>query len=159
VRRRGLVLGLLLLTAPSAGAQLVPNDRWLTFETSHFRIHFTAPLEEQARRAAANAELAYAQMSRELVPPRGMIELVVADNLDFVNGYATPFPSNRIVVFAHPPTDASGLRNYRDWNALVVTHELAHVFHLDRARGSGALGRRYSEETRFSFPTRTLRPG
>ena len=76
------MLGLLLLTAPSAGAQLVPNDRWLTFETSHFRIHFTAPLEEQARRAAANAELAYAQMSRELVPPRGMIELVVADNLD-----------------------------------------------------------------------------
>ena len=152
MRRRGLVLGLLLLTAPSAGAQLVPNDRWLTFETSHFRIHFTAPLEEQARRAAANAELAYAQMSRELVPPRGMIELVVADNLDFVNGYATPFPSNRIVVFAHPPTDASGLRNYRDWNALVVTHELAHVFHLDRARGIWGLGQKIFGRNPLLFP-------
>jgi hypothetical protein len=60
---------------------------------------------------------------------------VVSDNVDYVNGYATPFPSNRIVLFAHPPTDASGLRNYADWNALVVTHELTHIFHLDRSRG------------------------
>ncbi len=125
----------LLCVARAAAAQLVPNDDWRTLATTHFRVHFTPDLEEQARRAAVNAERAYRQLAVELVPPRGTIDLVVSDNVDYVNGYATPFPSNRIVVFAHPPTDASGLRHYDDWNALVLTHELAHIFHLDRVGG------------------------
>jgi hypothetical protein len=130
-----LVAALLLGAARATRAQVAPNEDWRTLHTRHFRIHFTPPLEEQARRAAVNAERAYAELSTELVPPRGTIDLVVSDNVDYVNGYATPFPSNRIVLFAHPPTDASGLRNYADWNALVVTHELTHIFHLDRSRG------------------------
>jgi hypothetical protein len=135
VRRFGLAAALFLSAARAAGAQLPPNEDWRTLHTPHFRVHFTPPLEEEARRAAVNAERAYTELSTELVPPRGTIDLVVSDNVDYVNGYATPFPSNRIVLFAHPPTDASGLRNYADWNALVVTHELTHIFHLDRSRG------------------------
>jgi hypothetical protein len=131
----GLVAALLVCAARVTSAQLPPNEAWRTLHTRHFRIHFTPPLEAEARRAAVNAERAYAELSTELVPPRGTIDLVVSDNVDYVNGYATPFPSNRIVLFAHPPTDASGLRNYADWNALVVTHELTHIFHLDRSRG------------------------
>src|SRR5256885_277744 len=130
-----LAAAFFLCAARAMSAQLPPNEDWRTLHTRHFRIHFTPPLEDEARRAAVNAERAYAQLSTELVPPRGTIDLVVSDNVDYVNGYATPFPSNRIVLFAHPPTDASGLRNYADWNALVVTHELTHIFHLDRSRG------------------------
>ncbi|MEA2706752.1 MAG: hypothetical protein QOH22_1540 [Gemmatimonadaceae bacterium] len=135
MRRIGLVAALVLCAARATSAQLPPNEDWRTLRTRHFRIHFTPPLEDEARRAAVNAERAYSELSTELVPPRGTIDLVVSDNVDYVNGYATPFPSNRIVLFAHPPTDASGLRNYADWNALVVTHELTHIFHLDRSRG------------------------
>ena len=135
MRRIGFVAALLLCAARPTSAQLPPNEDWRTLHTRHFRIHFTPPLEAEARRAAVNAERAYSELSTELVPPRGTIDLVVSDNVDYVNGYATPFPSNRIVLFAHPPTDASGLRNYADWNALVVTHELTHIFHLDRSRG------------------------
>ncbi|HEV2016828.1 MAG TPA: hypothetical protein VGQ98_00845 [Gemmatimonadaceae bacterium] len=135
MRKIALAAALLLCAARAAIAQLPPNEDWRTLRTRHFRVHFTPPLEDEARRAAVNAERAYAELSTELVPPRGTIDLVVSDNVDYVNGYATPFPSNRIVLFAHPPTDASGLRNYADWNALVVTHELTHIFHLDRSRG------------------------
>ena len=142
----------LLLSAAAAQAQLVPNDDWRTLRTAHFRVHFTPPLEEQARRAAVNAERAYTQLAAELVPPRGTIDLVISDNVDFVNGYATPFPSNRIVVFAHPPTDASGLRHYDDWNALVITHELAHIFHLDRARGIWRFGQAIFGRNPLLFP-------
>jgi len=151
---RAIALGavLLLFAAQAARAQLVPNDDWRTIRTRHFRVHFTPPLEEQARRAAVNAERAYAQLSAELVPPRGTIELVISDNVDYVNGYATPFPSNRIVVFAHPPTDASGLRHYDDWNALVLTHELAHIFHLDRARGIWGVGQVIFGRNPLLFP-------
>ena len=138
--------------AGAANAQLPPNDQWRTLHTRHFRIHFTPAVEEEARRAAVNAERAYAELSTELVPPRGTIDLVVADNVDYVNGYATPFPSNRIVVYAHPPTDASGLRDYADWNALVVTHELTHIFHLDRSRGIWRFGQAIFGRNPLLFP-------
>ncbi|HEU4748132.1 MAG TPA: LpqB family beta-propeller domain-containing protein [Gemmatimonadaceae bacterium] len=151
---RSIALGAawVLFVATAGQAQLVPNDDWRTIRTSHFRIHFTQPLEEQARRAAINAERAYAQLSAELKAPRGTIDLVVSDNVDFVNGYATPFPSNRIVVFAHPPTEASGLRHYDDFNALVITHELAHIFHLDRTRGIWRLGQAVFGRNPLLFP-------
>ena len=123
------------------GAQLPPNDHWLTIETSHFYIHFPRGLETLGKRGAVDAERAFAELSSELKAPRGKIDLVISDNVDYVNGYATPFPGNRIVVFAHPPVDAPELRNYDDWLRLVITHELTHVFHLDRAEGIWRLGR------------------
>ena len=138
--------------ARAAGAQLPPNDDWRTIQTRHFRIHFTPALEQEARRAAVNAERAYSALSSELVPPRGTIDLVVSDNVDYVNGYATPFPSNRIVVFTHPPTDQSGLRSYDDWNSLVITHELAHIFHLDRSRGIWRFGQAIFGRNPLLFP-------
>jgi hypothetical protein len=152
VRIRVGVVAAFICVAVPARAQLVPNDAWRTIPTKHFRIHFTPPLEDLARRAAVNAERAYTELSGELVPPRGTIDLVVADNVDYVNGYATPFPSNRIVVYAHPPTDASGLRFYEDWNALVITHELTHIFHLDRTRGIWRIGQAIFGRNPLLFP-------
>jgi len=130
-----LLFACLSLAPAVAGSQLRPDDHWLTIRTPHFSVHFTAPVEETARRAAANAERAYAQLAAELTPPRGPIDLVVSDNVDFTNGYATPVPTNRIVVYAQPPVSELTLRLYDDWNALVITHELTHIFHLDRTRG------------------------
>ena len=152
---RPIALGaaLLFCAARAAGAQLPPNDDWRTIQTRHFRIHFTPPLEQEARRAAVNAERAYTELATELVPPRGTIDLVVSDNVDYVNGYATTFPSNRIVVFAHPPTDASGLQSYSDWNALVITHELTHIFHLDRSRGIWRVGQAIFGRNPLLFPS------
>jgi len=107
-----LVAALSLGAARASDAQVAPNADWHTLRTKHFRVHFAPALEQEARRAAVNAERAYAQLSTELVPPRGTIDLVISDDVDYVNGYATPYPTNRIVVYAHPPTDASGLRDY-----------------------------------------------
>ncbi len=150
----GLIALLLVFTGGShlAGAQVVPNEQWRTIETRHFRIHFTPPLETLARRTAPNAERAFELLSRELVPPSGKVDLVIADNVDYTNGYATPFPSNRIVIFAHPPVEEVALRNYADWSQLVVQHELTHIFHLDRARGIWKLGRYFFGRHPALFP-------
>jgi ABC-type nitrate/sulfonate/bicarbonate transport system substrate-binding protein len=103
LRRFAALLAALLLALPLA-AQLPPDAEWRTLDTEHFRVHFTPELEPLARRAAERAETAYAALSDVLVrPPNGRIDLVVSDNVDFANGYATPIPGNRIVVFAHPP--------------------------------------------------------
>lgn len=152
MRRLLLAAALLLGAARASLAQLAPNADWHTIHTKHFRVHFAPALEGEARRAAVNAERAYAQLSAELVPPRGTIDLVLSDDVDYVNGYATPYPSNRIVVYARPPTDASGLREYEDWNALVVTHELTHIFHLDRSRGIWRFGQAIFGRNPLLFP-------
>lgn len=135
VMRRAALLAAAVLAPATAAAQVQPDARWRTIGTPHFRVHFTPPLEATARRAAVNAERAWAELASELVPPRGPVDLVIADNVDFTNGYATPVPSNRIVIYAQPPVSELSLRLYDDWNALVITHELTHIFHLDRSRG------------------------
>ncbi|HEU4996857.1 MAG TPA: hypothetical protein VFT29_18700 [Gemmatimonadaceae bacterium] len=116
-------------------AQVRPDSKWLTIRTQHFYIHFTPELEVVARRAAVDAESAYVQLATHLHPPRGPIDIVLSDDVDFSNGYATPAPTNRIVMYANPPVFESALRFTDDPTQLVVTHELTHIFHLDRVGG------------------------
>ena len=130
-----LVLAVAVVSERGRGQGPPPDVSWRTLRTDHFHVHFTPELEDQARRAAVNAERAYALLAAELRSPRQPIDLVITDNVDFTNGYATPFPTNRIVIYAHPPVASSSLRFYDEWNALVITHELTHIFQFDRARG------------------------
>src|SRR3982750_2283390 len=94
---------LAVLTVGAASAQPAPYRHFRTLETSHFYVHAGPGLEREGRVAAAAAERAYALLSRELVAPRGMIDIVVSDDADFANGNASPFPGNRINIFAAPP--------------------------------------------------------
>ncbi|MGH7662718.1 MAG: hypothetical protein ACRENI_00225 [Gemmatimonadaceae bacterium] len=148
-----LLAAALLATMPgAASAQVHPGADWRTLSTEHFRVHFTPALESLARRAAASAEIAYDRLAAELETPRQPIDLVVADNVDFTNGQATTFPSNRIVVYATPPVGGRSLRFFDDWSELVITHELVHIFHLDRARGIWAFAQHIFGRNPFLFP-------
>jgi len=142
--KRGVmrVVLLLLVAATTLSAQVDPRGSAQTLRTAHFRVHFEPSHEALARRAAAYAEQAWTQLASELAVPDVPIELLVADNLDVSNGFATPFPTNRIVVYALPPLFVPELRQYDDWLQLVILHELAHIFHLDRARGVWGVGRK-----------------
>ncbi|MGH7555279.1 MAG: hypothetical protein ACREMQ_19930, partial [Longimicrobiales bacterium] len=121
-----------------ASAQVPPTGRWQTIESAHFRVTFAGGLDDLARQAAERAEAAHRRLAATLTrAPTGRIDILITDNVDVTNGFATPFPSNRIVIFARPPVDVQGLDYNRDWIDLVVTHELTHIFHLDRA---GRLG-------------------
>jgi hypothetical protein len=137
---------LLLVLAGPAAAQIDPSGTWRTLHTDHFRIHFRPAYRTLAVEAAAEAERAYALLASELHPPRGTIDLTLADDVDAPNGFTTTFPSNRITVLLVPPVADPALRAYDSWRRLVIVHELAHVFHLDRSRGiwkvlQGAFGR------------------
>jgi hypothetical protein len=136
---------------PALSAQ-APNLKWLTLRTQHFYVHFNPNTESLARRIASGAELAYSQLSRELHPPRGMIDITISDDVDASNGSATPFPTNRIVVYANPPVSESALRNTNDWAQMVVTHELTHIFHLDRSRGVWAAAQKVFGRAAAAFP-------
>jgi len=132
------VLVLVIAIGPAsrvAGAQIPANEQWKTISTPHFRVHFTVPLEQQARHAASVAERAYANLATELVAPRGPIDIVLSDGTDASNGSATVLPRPIVVIFARPPVDEPSLESYDDWTVLVLQHELTHIFHLDRTRG------------------------
>lgn len=137
--RAGAALAALLVGAlcavPARAQGVPPNGRWRTIDTEHFRVSFLAPLEEEARRAAAQAERSYGRLSKRLHPPRGKIDLVVADNVDFSNGFTTVFPTNRITIYLLPPLDQPSLEFYDSWYEEIETHELTHTFHLDRTKG------------------------
>ncbi len=129
----------LLPWTPGPGsAQIPPGEEWMTLTTEHFRITYPAGLLEVAQRAGSRAERAWWSLGETFVaPPKKAVDLVITDHADISNGFARAFPSNRIVVFAPPPVDGFGLPHMDEWIELVVTHELVHIFHQDRARNLG----------------------
>lgn len=118
-------------TATDVRAQ-VPNESWKTITTEHFRVTFPEHLEQLGRRSADRAERAWEELSEAFVdPPSGHIDVLVTDHADISNGFAGVFPSNRMVIFARPPVDLWSIGHSDEWLELVITHELAHIVHLD----------------------------
>lgn len=158
-----LVLPLLLLIVFSlvlplvlplpAHAQVPPDAEWRTVRTEHFRITYHTGLQALAGRAAERAERAYGALSDHFIePPSGRIDLLLTDKSDVSNGLANVYPSNRITIFARPPVDGVALAWFDDWMELVVTHELAHIFHLDRAGVPGRIARTLFGRMSGSWP-------
>lgn len=154
--RTVMLLSVLLTVAPIARAQVDPRGAMRTIVMPHFRVHFRPDQEALARRAALLAETAYAQLSRELAPPSGPVDLLIADNVDASNGYAQVFPTNRVVIYAVPPIALRELRFHDEWLRMVITHEMAHIFQIDRARGAWALGRAVFGRNPLFFPNAFL---
>lgn len=138
------ILLTLLCTALPAAARLDPRLTWSTLETPHFLILFHKGGDEIAARAAVIAEEAH----QELVPdlrwePAEKTRLILADVSDAANGLATPFPFNRIIVSLSPPLATPfSITDREEWLRIVITHEYAHILHLDSVQQGPALLRR-----------------
>lgn len=133
-------------------AQVASNQSWKTISTPNFYVHFPKELDSIAQLAAAKSEVAYSRLASELVRPRGKIDLVITDAVDGSNGYATVFPRNKIVIQIKPPVDQPTLQGYSDWLTLVLQHELAHIFHLDRTAGIWRFYQRIVGRNTITFP-------
>ena len=155
---RRLLLPVLLLTAFTAHAasEYPPSFAWRTVTTDHFLVHFHQGEDDLARRAATIAEHAH----ERLVPmlgwePQDRTHLILTDHVDVSNGSATPFPSNRIEIYVSAPgaDPSSPLEYYDNWLNLVITHEYAHILHLDQARGfAGVMRKVFGRHLFFGFP-------
>jgi Tol biopolymer transport system component len=143
-----------MLVAVEAHAQVAPDRTWRTVETKHVRITYPAPHDSLGARAARFAERAWLELSARLNdPPGAEVELVVSDDIDVANGYAFVAPYPGIVVYAHPPFGDLDILEYSDWFDVVISHEMAHVFHLDEARGvGGALRRVFGRVPAWGWP-------
>jgi len=137
-------------------AQSDPRGPVRTIVTPHLRVHYQAALDSLARQTAVIAERAYAQLALELTPPSGRIDLLLTDNMDNSNGFAQVFPTNRVTIFAVPPVGMRELRFHDAWLPMVISHELAHIFHIDRARGLWRAGRWVFGRNPLLFPNAFL---
>ncbi len=124
---------------PTARAQAFrPDQTWRVLESAHFRVTYAEPLDSLAARTASAAESLHVALTRTLgPPPEGKIDLVLSDDTDDSNGFANPFPTNRVALFAHPPVDQVTLGDFDEWMHGLLAHELTHIWQLDRAGRAG----------------------
>ncbi|MEO8430439.1 MAG: hypothetical protein ABI592_02940 [Acidobacteriota bacterium] len=113
-----------------------PSAGWRTIETPHFRVHFPAPFEAWAGRAASALEGVHARVADYIgYSPARRIDVLVSDPEADSNGLAYPYLDRPFIeLWATPPDPDSGLGDFRDWTELLATHEVAHILHLTRPR-------------------------
>ena len=136
-------LPLLMSVALLVGAQSAsgsprfdPMFRFRVLSTDHFLIYFHQDDESLARRLAVIAEETWRNLRQPLgVTPPAVTHVVLVDQSDSSNGWATPVPYNTIVVSSAWPAGSEFIGNVDDWLRVVFTHEFTHIVHLDRSIG------------------------
>jgi hypothetical protein len=133
-----LSVALLLLCAASSwgASRYDPRLAFRVIRTPHFSILFHQGEEDLAARLAVIAEDVHGALSTELqVPTRRHTRVILVDQHDDANGWATPLPFDTIEISAVAPAPSSSIGYTDDWLRLVFTHEYTHILHLDQSHG------------------------
>ncbi len=111
-----------------------PAADWRTLATQHFRVHYPAPSEAWARRAAARLESIRERVVAEVgYEPPEVVDVLVSDPVADPNGQALPFVGwPRLILWTSPPGPESEIGHYADWPELLIVHEETHLVHLLR---------------------------
>jgi hypothetical protein len=114
-----------------------PSLRFRTIATPHFFIHFHQGEEALAQRLAQVAEQVHEERILKLgaASSRERTHVILVDQTDLANGWASPLPFNTIEITAAAPRADDVVGNTDDWLRMVFAHEYTHILHLDRARG------------------------
>lgn len=137
---RGLSLAALLwavgIGLASGATRFDPSLRFRRMDTAHFVIYFHQGESASAARLSRIAEETWEALRTSFggrMPAR--THVVLADQSDSANGWATPLPYDTIVLTATWPPGFESIGHADDWLRLVFTHEFTHIVHLDRSHG------------------------
>lgn len=124
-----------VLLAHNASAAIVPGSlKYQTIHTKHFRLHFPNDYDEIGQKVAGLLEEMHGLLGQEFnVYPKGKVEVVLTDQYDVANGFATVIPYNLMILRIVPPAADSSLAYYDDWLRLLVAHEYTHILNLSDA--------------------------
>ena len=132
---------------------------WYTLETKHFRCHYHNGEEKLARRSLAIAEAVHEELSLMMDwVPESKTDMILTDEYDVSNGFATPFPTNRTGIFLSGPDSVNSLEDNSDWLETVIKHEYLHILHLDKATGAASAMRSIFGRAAYIFPFFTAFP-
>lgn len=158
-RRLALVL-LLCLTAArqlDAATLLDPLLRFRQTRTPHFVIYFHAGEEHLASRLVRLVEPVRGEVGAALgVEPPALTHVILADQTEVANGWATPLPRSTVFLNAAAPSGSDFIGRTDDWLRLVFTHEYTHIVHLELARGWGRVARGVLGRNGIAFPNMWL---
>jgi hypothetical protein len=112
-----------------------PRLNFRTLSVSRFDIYYHDREDALAQRLASLVEEVAAEVDSRFGAPRGRVRIILVDQTDQSNGWATIVPYNLIELAAVPPASQSMIGNTDDWLRLVFTHEYTHIVHLGRAGG------------------------
>src|SRR5690242_12987742 len=96
-------IGLLLPASALASGRYDPRLRFKTISSNRFDIHYHQGEEAEARRLASIAEGVAAKLDAILGRPSGRVQVILVDQTDLSNGWATPLPVNTIEIVAAAP--------------------------------------------------------
>ncbi|MGE5358374.1 MAG: TolB family protein, partial [Bacteroidales bacterium] len=159
----GAFLLLMACVAPPRDARAAsrydPALRFRTLTTPHFVIHFHQGEDAIARRFAPIAEQVHAELTRGLQrTPGGRTHVILVDQNDLANGWATPLPYDTVELTVAPPAQRESIGNVDDWLRVVFVHEYTHILHLDRSRGYASILRHVFGRSPIAFPNLFLPP-
>jgi Tol biopolymer transport system component len=152
---RAFARGALLLLVTSVGARAAsvpPELHFRVLEGRRATVIYHQGLEGMAREASALSDLILDDLDARYGNRVGRVRVVLADADDDPNGYATPLPYPLVNIRAVAPNGADDFGNLESWLRLVLTHELAHVVHLEPARGVVGFARKLLGRAPYLFP-------
>lgn len=153
MKQRIVLIACCLLSLSQNVFAVDPGLDWKTIESEHLYVHFADGNKAQAERALAIAETAHQQLTKKLNwNPIEKTHIVLSDETDQPNGFATPIFFNRTVLFLAPPTSVNTLEDFDDWLTTLITHEYTHIVHLDKSAGSPEYLRNIFGRFVFLFP-------
>lgn len=129
------------------------DQTWLTQESEHFSVSFRNGHEQDASRVLDIAE----RVHTELLPffktaPSLKTQLVLVDDVDMSNGWATPVPYPQIRLYMSPPSEASSLSSNDEWMHTLLRHEYTHIMQMELGNGAVKGIRHVLGRHAFLFP-------
>lgn len=109
-----------------------PELDWKVHESKHFKIHYPSGLRQFVPKVERLAETSHGQLSPFFNwEPKNKTNVVLIDEFDQANGFASPLPRNTITLFMQPPSGGE-LLAFDDWLQLLIHHEYTHTLHIDK---------------------------
>ncbi|MFB3853595.1 MAG: BamA/TamA family outer membrane protein [Vicinamibacterales bacterium] len=154
-----LLPAIVLAAAPPCEAQsrYRPSLQFQVLESPNFWIYHHQGEEEIARRFAEVAEDIHRTLTSSIgTRPRGRTHVILVDQNDKPNGWATTLPHNTIEIDVSWPPGDDLLGNTEDWLRLVFAHEYAHIIQADISRGIARPMRALFGRSPLAFPNMLL---
>jgi hypothetical protein len=130
-----------------------PDLNWKTIENKNLYVHYAQGNKTIAERVLAIAESAHYRLTKELNwTPKDKTHLVLSDETDQPNGFASPLFFNHSVIFLAPPSSVNTLEDFDDWLTTIIVHEYTHIIHLDKSAGAPEYLRNVFGRFFFLFP-------
>ena len=131
-----IALSLVMLAGAGSCFAIDPHKTWLTLSTPHFLIHHSAQDKALAQHVAAEAEAVHGKLTHwfEWQPDR-QTHILLNPHMSLANGSALSIPYNRIELHTVIPPPDSSLADFSNWWRQLITHEYAHILHVDKKSG------------------------